>query len=370
MIGSEIYRHSRYGTKHPLSIPRVSTVIDLVHALGWVDGSSYIDSPVASREQLTRFHAPDYVDAIIRAEKTREVSPEERERYNIGRNGNPVFPEIFRRPATACGAGLLAADLLATSAPRPDGRAHIVHSVAGGTHHGQPDRASGFCFFNDPALAILAMQDRGLDRIAYVDLDAHHGDGVEDAFADDDRVLTVSIHEAGRWPHSGPTSERRGGHARNLAVPQELNDDEMALLIEQAVLPLVARHRPEALVIQGGADALADDPQSRLALSNNALWHAIRQMKGLAPRLLMLGGGGYNPWSVGRCWTGNWAVLTGREVPDRLPPAAETLLRSLHWNHSRGRNPPEHWFTTLADPPRGGPIRDEIRVIAKEVLAP
>ena len=232
-----------------------------------------------------------------------------------------------------------------------------MYNPAGGTHHGRRDRAAGFCFFNDPVLAILALLDRGIPRVLYVDLDAHHGDGVEDAFADDPRVLTISVHESSRWPVTG-TGQGEG--FRNLPVPKGFNDSELQRIVDRALLPIGAAFRPEVLVIQGGADGLADDPQSGLALSNNALWDAVRALLPLAPKAILLGGGGYNPWSVGRCWAGIWAVANGFAIPGRLPPEAEAVLRDLRWNHSRGRHPPDHWFTTLADPPNPGPVRPEI----------
>lgn len=369
-IGSEIYRSSTYGARHPLAIPRVSTCIDLCRALGWLPDAVYLDSPRATPEQLERFHAPGYIAALLAAEREQKAPPEVRRRYNIGCNGNPVFPEIFSRPATAGGASILAAEMLL----RADGP-RAIYSPAGGTHHGRPDRASGFCYLNDPALGILTLLDGGLTRVFYLDVDAHHGDGVQDAFADDDRVFTVSIHEAGRWPQKdgsahGSLEDRAGGLARNLPVPPGFNDSELDVLMRDAVLPLAEAFAPEALVLQCGADALADDPLSRLALSNGALWRAVAAVRGLAPRLLVLGGGGYNPWSVGRCWAGVWATLNDQPIPQRLPPAAETLLRQLAWRHRRGRNPPEAWFTTLADPPAPGPVRPEIDAMVPAVLSP
>ena len=364
LIGSEIYRRSTYGRgKHPLGIPRVSPVLDLVRALGWLDERQYIDSPQATPEQLARFHDPNYVAAVQQVERSQRATPEHKRRFNLGVNGNPVYTEVFRRPATAAGASIKAAELL-----RDGG---VVHSPAGGTHHGRPDRASGFCYFNDPALGILALLDHGLERIFYFDIDAHHGDGVQDAFAEDDRVFTLSVHEHGRWPRTGALCDRAGGAARNIPVPADFNDSEFGYLLDQAMLPLIERFRPQAIVLQCGADALLEDPLSRLALSNHAHWQAVEAVRTLAPRLLVLGGGGYNPWATARCWTGVWAVLNGREIPRGLPlPAtAESVLRGLHWNRSQGRNPPEHWFTTLADEPRPGPIRDEVRAAAAAALA-
>ncbi len=361
LIGSEIYRSSSYGGRHPLSIPRVSTVIDLCRSLGWLPEEAYIDSPLATPEQLVRFHDPDYIAAVRTLERTQAASEVQRRRYNLGCNGNPVFPEVFRRPATACGGSILGAALI-----REGG---TVYSPAGGTHHGRPDRASGFCYFNDPVLALLTLLDAGLERVLYLDVDAHHGDGVQDALGGDGRVLVVSLHEAGRWPlhRGGPygsVEDLGGGWARNLPLPPETNDSEFAFLMEAAVLPLAESFAPDAVVLLGGADALAEDPQSRLGLSNLALWDAVEAVSGLAPRRLVLGGGGYNPWSVARCWSGIWARLNGFEIPERLPPDGEAVLRALTWRHSRGRNPPEAWFTTLQDPPRSGPVRDEVRQLA------
>ncbi len=357
-IGNEIYRHSTLGGKHPLSIPRVSTVMDLVAALGWLQPGQYRESRPATPEQLLRFHREDYVAAVQAAERTLAISPEDSERYNLGRGGNPVYATMFRRPATGVGGSLMAAAHLLQ-------QGGIVYSPGGGTHHGRPAQASGFCYFNDPVLAILAMLDGGLSRVAYVDLDVHHGDGVVEAFADDPRVLVVSIHEAGRWPHSGRMEEEGAGNLFNYPVPPGMCDDEMDALIAEAVGPLVESFRPEALVMQCGADALADDPLAKQMLSNAALWRAVADLRDLAPRLLVLGGGGYNPWSVARCWTGIWAELNGLEKPDRLPPDAESLLRSLSWSRSVGRNPPEHWLTDLADAPRNGPVREEVRALLR-----
>ncbi|MDB5414823.1 MAG: acetoin utilization protein AcuC [Rubritepida sp.] len=355
LIGSEIYRASTYGPKHPLAIPRVSTTIDLIRALGWLDPAQYLDSPMASVAELCRFHDPDYIAALQRAEETQSVTPEDRERYRIGADGNPVYREVFRRPATSAGGVLLAARMTARSGG-------IVHVPGGGTHHGQRAKASGFCYVNDAVLGLTAWLDAGLTRILYLDIDAHHGDGVEMAFADDARVTTLSIHEAARWPFTGTV--HAPPHVLNFAVPSGFNDTEMRALLHGAVLPLIARLRPEAIMLQCGADALEEDPLARLALSNNAHVEFVTAVKDGAPRFIMLGGGGYNPWTVARCWARNWGALNGFTAPDRLEPAAEAVLRGLTFHRAAGRNPPEHWFTTLADAPREGPIRPAISTLA------
>lgn len=360
LIASEIYRKSTYGPKHPLAIPRVSTAVDLIRTLGWMDPVRTLDSPMATVRQLTRFHTPAYIAALQAAEATQEVPDEIRARHHIGAHGNPVYREIFRRPATSAGGVLLAARLTAEGG--------VVHAPGGGTHHGRPDRASGFCYVNDAVLGLLAWLDQGLTNILYLDIDAHHGDGVQDAFHDDPRVFTLSIHEAKRWPFTGALEDRAGGHARNLPVPQGLNDSEMDWLLHHAILPLIHHLRPQAIMLQCGADALEEDPLAKLSLSNNAYWDVVRAVKGLAPRLIVLGGGGYNPWSVGRCWAGIWGVLDGRTPPEHLPGEAEAVLRALVFHRAAGRSPPEHWFTTLRDAPRPGPVRLEIRHLAEATL--
>ena len=363
LIGSDIYRRSSYGGRHPLAIPRVSLMLDLVRALGWVPDGSYVEATAATPAELARFHDLDYIAAVQQAERDRRVDDAVSQRHHIGRAGNPVYPEVFSRPATACGATLAGVDLLLSGSEAPA----VVHSPAGGTHHGRRDRAAGFCYFNDVVLGILRLLDRGVARVLYVDLDAHHGDGVEDAFRDEPRVLTISIHERERWPHTGTIGDQ-GPSWRNLPVPPGFNDSELAFLIDEAVLPLGETFAPEVVVIQSGADALADDPMTKLALSNQALWRAVDGLGGLAPRALVLGGGGYNPWSVARCWAGVWATVAGREIPERLPDGAEQLLRAVEWRHSLARNPPERWFTTLADPPHEGSVRPEVRVVAAAAL--
>ena len=353
-IGSEIYRASSYGGVHPLRIPRVSTVMDLARALGWLARDRYVPSPRARPAALEMWHDPAYVAALERAEAEGAVTAEVRARHGLGTTSNPVFAEMFRRPATSAGGTMLAAELV-----REGG---VVHVPGGGTHHALRDRAAGFCYLNDPVLCILALRRLGLERIAYVDIDAHHGDGVEAAFAGDSAVLLISVHEERRWPFTGALEEDGGGNAFNLPVPAGFNDTEMRAVLEGLILPRLSSFGPQAVVLQCGADALLEDPLSRLALSNNAHLGVVRALRGLVPRLIVLGGGGYNPWSVARCWTLVWAELSGQPVPDRLPEPAAAVLSALDPRTLRWREAPEaRLVTTLRDPPREGQVRAELR---------
>lgn len=356
-FGHEIYRNSSYGEKHPLSIPRVSTCMDLCRAMGWLPDALYVDSPQATAAEMARFHCPEYLAALAAAEKTGVAERATIDRFNIGSFENPVFPEVYRRPAISAGAGVAAARWLAAR------ETAVAYSPASGTHHAARARAAGFCYVNAPVLAILALLDAGVAPVLYIDLDAHHGDGVEAAFFDDPRVVTVSIHEAGRWPHTGAAGRAGAdGSAINFPVPAGFNDDELAYIVNEALIPLAEQLNPAALMLQTGADALADDPLSRLSLSNIGYWAAVRRLKNLAPRLLCVGGGGYNPWSVGRAWAGTWAVLNDIDPEWAEPtPAALDVLAALRWNRAAGRNPPERWLRRLRDDPNRGDVRDEIR---------
>ncbi|MSO81614.1 MAG: acetoin utilization protein AcuC [Alphaproteobacteria bacterium] len=368
-VANDIYRHSSYGGAHPLAIPRVSATVDLARALGWLDGGCYWSTAPATRAEIARFHDPAYIAALERAERDQALPEDMAARHNLGRFGNPFFPEMFRRPATSAGAVLTAADVLLASDPAAHGGRVVVYSPPGGTHHARHDRANGFCYFNDPVLGMLRLLDGGMARLLYIDLDAHHCDGVEAAFHGDPRVLMISTHEERRWPFTGAGTERAGGSARNLPVPRGFNDSELDAIVDEVVVPLGRVFAPDAVVVQSGADALADDPLSRLELSNGALWRAVAAASALAPRVLVVGGGGYNPWSVARAWAGVWGTLNGRHPPSRLPEEAETVLRGLMWQRAAGRNPPAHWFTTLADAPRPGPVRDEVKLAIEAVLA-
>ena len=350
-IGSQIYRGSSYGASHPLSIPRVPTVIDLCHALGWLPDAQYRTSPRAKLAALEVFHGPLYLKALQAAEQTGLVSDKERALYHIGTVSNPIFPEMFRRPATAAGGSLLATELLKEGG--------IVYNPGGGTHHGMPNRANGFCYLNDPVLAIKALFRQGLERIAYVDIDAHHCDGVEAALTGVSGVLLVSTHEERRWPFSGAIEDHAEGVAFNIPLPKNTNDSEFNAVLEKVILPAVGNHRPQAIVLQCGADAVLEDPLSGLALSNNAHWRTVSALKPMAPRLLVLGGGGYNPWTVGRLWAGVWAILNEFTIPDILPYAAQTVLNQLTWR--RKALPQNRLLTTLTDLPREGDVRTLIR---------
>ena len=360
-VGSDVFRRAAFGKNHPLKIVRHSTVLDLVRILGWLPDDDFRTSSPVTVSQLTEFHDLAYVEALQYADSTGQVDPEIRSRHHIGTFENPLFPGLFERAAMTVGGSIMAAELASEG--------HVVFHPSGGTHHGRPDRASGFCYFNDPVFAIRTFLKLGRERVLYVDLDAHHGDGVENAFVDEPRVMTLSIHEQDRWPYSGAAEDRRNGGARNLPVPRGCNDSELDYLVQHAILPLADSFSPDAMLICCGADCLAGDPLSGMMLSNVALWDTVEKLTAFKVATVVLGGGGYNPWTVARYWTGMWGRLTGQAMPQQLPEEAQIMLRKMSCDLIDEEDVEPAWLTSLVDSPYNGPVREAIKSLAAKVVA-
>ena len=357
-VGSDVFRRAAFGNNHPLKIVRHSAVLDMVRMLGWLPSESFVEARPATSVELGAFHDPAYIEALKNAESAGRVTPEVRERYGIGTLENPLFAGLFERAATTVGGSVRAAQLALAG--------HLVFHPSGGTHHGRPDRASGFCYFNDPVFAILTFLGNGPERVLYVDLDAHHGDGVEEAFADDPRVLTLSIHEQDRWPYSGPAGFR--GYAGNLPVPEGANDSELEYLVEQVVGPMALAFAPDAIVVCCGADCLSGDPLSSMKFSNVALWRSIDRLLEFDKPCVLLGGGGYNPWTVTRYWAGLWGHINGFDMPVPLPETAAGYLRKLECDLVDEEDIDDAWLTSMADSPYPGPVRDAVKSVAEKVM--
>lgn len=356
-----VFRRPGFGKHHPLSTSRQAVLLDLCEAMGWLGPGQLREAPLADRATLERFHVPDYVDAFERAAATMSAPPEIRARYKLGTMENPIFHGMAERAKASVGGAILAAELAL------DG--YLAFHPGGGTHHGRPGRASGFCYFNDPVFAIQRFLDAGLRRVLYVDLDAHHGDGVQDAFASNPRVAFVSIHEEGRWPGTGALADRLGGRAFNVPVPRNINDAEFARLDEAILLPLL-RTGPDAVVVTLGADELRGDPLSAMQLANSTIWSAAERCVACAPHAVILGGGGYNPWTTARAWAGMWARISRQPIPDVLPEAAQQVLRGLTCDLVDEDDFDPAWLTTIVDSVRLGPVRHRIDEIITALQQP
>ena len=295
----------------------------LASCLGVLDDVEVLTPEPAPDEQIERIHQASYLAAV----KSAHESP-----FGVGHGlgtvDNPIFAGMHEASALVCGGSLLAAREIAS------GRANRAVNIAGGLHHAMAGQASGFCVYNDCAVAISWLLDHGFERIAYVDVDVHHGDGVQAAFQDDPRVLTISLHQHPMtlWPGTGWPNEVGSGDATgtavNLPLPPGTRDGSWLRAFHAVVPSLLAAFRPALLVTQCGVDTHHEDPLAELSLSvdgHRAIYQALRELAETyaGGKWLALGGGGYSLFRVvPRSWTHLLATVLDRDVPvDRGIPA-------------------------------------------------
>jgi acetoin utilization protein AcuC len=358
-IGAARYRRPSYNANHPLGIPRVSLTVDLLRAYGALPDSEYLESRKAADYELGWFHTEDYLRAGKRIEASGRTSAADRERYNLGNMENPAFASFFTTAAIATGGTIQGAEEILAG--------RMAFNPAGGMHHAPPHQARGFCYFNDPVLGILRLRRAGW-RVLYVDLDAHHGDGVENAFADDPAVFTLSLHmdTARAYPFSGGQltdwGEQEGaGYALNLPMPAGAHDDDFETAFDALWGPVVDGFQPDAVVMQAGTDILLPDPLSKFRVSTQAfLRMAGRVQADAAPHLLVTGGGGYHPIALARCWAGLWAQLSGRELPAELPEDGRQVLEAVDWDLDEDEDWYPNLFVSRLDEPQHGPVHPEV----------
>ncbi len=339
LIHSEQYGRFDYGPEHPLRMERLGLTWRLMEAYGLttLPHAKVLAPDPADEAALARFHSREYLEVLKAVSAGLEVPGVAR--YGLGVGDNPIFPGVWEVSCLAAGGSLLAAKLVA------EGEVERAFHSAGGLHHAMPDRASGFCYINDPVLAILSLRERGW-RVAYVDIDAHHGDGVQFAFYSDPGVLTISTHERGDrlFPGTGFVEERGEGPGRGYSVNLPLEpftDDEVyAEAFEAIVPPLLRAFRPDVVVAQLGIDSHRTDPLTHLALSVQGFAHTVTRIVELAPRLVALGGGGYDLPNVARAWAAAWAVMNGMELSPELPAAIRSELARFGFRDGSLWDPP------------------------------
>ena len=356
-----------HGPRHPLRPARVALTRQLIHAYGIVDGANVRERVArdATDAELLLVHTDRYLEVVRRAGHGEDGPWCD---FGFGPGDNPIFPQMHEATVRVVGATLTAAEAVWS------GRAEHAFNPAGGLHHAMPDRASGFCVYNDPAIAIRSLLDRGAQRIAYVDIDVHHGDGVQAIFFDDPRVLTISIHQDGAtlFPGTGAIDELGSGDARgtkvNVPLPPFSGDDRWLAAFSEVVPPLVESWAPDVLVTQLGCDTHHHDPLAQLHLTTAAYRRTAAILHDLAHRAaggrwVATGGGGYQ-WArvVPRAWTIYFAEMAGIEVADEIPPTWLEEARAL-----AGYELP----TRLSEPPaRPSPVEPaEIRRIISAVNA-
>ncbi|MFI9632173.1 acetoin utilization protein AcuC [Nocardia sp. NPDC051929] len=342
VVWTERFLDYRWTPEHPMQPARLKFTMALAESLGLLDGVEVLEPAAAERPDLLRVHTPDYLDAVERA--VPPVGSPAAPPFGLGSPDNPVFPRMHQAASTIVGGTLAAAREIA------EGRTNRAVSIGGGMHHAMADSAAGFCVYNDAAVAISWLLDHGFDRIAYIDVDVHHGDGVQRAFYADPRVLTISLHQhpATLWPNTGWPEEIGVGAAEGTSINLPLlpgTRDAQWLRGFHAVVPgAVEAFRPQIVVSQCGVDSHREDPLADLELTVDGQRAAFRAMRELADRYaegrwLAVGGGGYGLVRVvPRAWTHllataldrtidsataipqDWIDLIGAAVPRADPP--------------------------------------------------
>jgi acetoin utilization protein AcuC len=321
---ARIYDH---GPQHPLRPERVLLTWSLIHAYGLdvAPNVARLDPDPADDDVLALVHDRAFIEAT-RSAGHGEEGPWST--FGYGPGDNPIFDRMHEAGAVVAGGTLEAARAVLAG--------EVAHgfNAAGGLHHAMPARASGFCVYDDPAIAIAWLLERGVERIAYVDLDVHHGDGPQAIFWDEPRVLTISIHQYAPWyffPGTGEATERGGPNAEgsvlNLPLPPETGEDAWLEALRGSALPAARAFRPDVLVTQLGCDTHRSDPLAQLHLTMRAYREAARELHALAHeavggRWVATGGGGYQ-WArvVPRAWTSYFAEMADSRIEDPLPRA-------------------------------------------------
>src|SRR3954471_18622870 len=335
-----------FGASHPMSPVRVDLTVRLARELGVLaeapggPGLPTVPAPMASDELVATVHDPAYIEAVRLVGKDPFRVDED---HGLGTSDNPAFAGMHEASAHIVGATVEAA--------RRVWSGDVLHAanISGGLHHAMPARASGFCIYNDVAVGIRWLLDHGAQRVAYVDVDVHHGDGVEHVFYDDPRVLTISLHETGQmlFPGTGSATDTGGpgavGSAVNVALPPGTSDAGWLRAFHAVVPPLVREFSPDVLVTQQGCDSHIEDPLAHLMLTVDAQRASYLSLHDLAHEVcggkwLVTGGGGYAVVDVvPRSWTHLLAIVGGVPIDPRTstPEGWRT-----HVQHLLGRNGP------------------------------
>lgn len=320
-----------YPVDCPFKTQRATLARSKLLSLGLLGGSNGWEVPArkATVAELRRVHADAYLAELQRA-ATGDLTADGF-RMGIGGTDTPVFKDLFEYGAWACGAGLAAADQLLT------GNADVAFNLLGGFHHAMPSRAGGFCFLNDVALACDALARAG-KRVLYLDVDAHHGDGVQEIFCERKDVFTISMHESGKtlFPWGGFENEiGRGpglGYNANICLPAGTYDDAFATAFERAVTPLIGAYGPDVIVLELGMDTLAGDPLTHLQMTNNIVVDVLNLLLSFKCPLLVAGGGGYHVENTVRAWALAWRTCLGDSDSDMYSMGlGGVMLGSSEW---------------------------------------
>jgi len=315
------------GPNHPLRPERLKIAFALMKSYGLMPSVSLLPSRIAEPAELFLFHTKEYV------EKVKEYSKRGYGLLDMG--DTPAFKGCYEATSWVVGSSLAAVEAVM------NGTADHAFNFSGGLHHAHPDRASGFCIFNDPAVCIAFLKKKySLKRIAYIDLDAHHGDGVMYGFYSDPSVLDIDLHEDGHYlfPGTGFADETGEGDAKglkiNVPLPPKTGDALYLEAFERIVPPSIMRYKPEIILLQSGADSHRNDPLTHLSITVRSYGEAASKIHELAHRVcggkvVVCGGGGYNLANAARCWTTVMATFTQSKIPEVIPNYWREYYRSV-----------------------------------------
>jgi acetoin utilization protein AcuC len=331
-IHSEEIERYHYPPSCPFKTERAGQTAAILKQIGMYagDGKREVAPEAATEEELLKFHAPEYIRAL---QKVSAGQFESKDLFmGLGTEDTPVFADLFAYASLAAGATITGARLIL------ENKADIVFNPSGGFHHALPDKAGGFCYINDIALGCKVLAEAG-KRVFCLDLDAHHGNGTQEAFYRDRDVFTVSFHESGKtlYPWGGGVEEIGEGAARgfnvNVPLPAGADDDAYMAAFNVIVSPLIRAYGPDVIVLEIGMDILAGDPLTHLAASNNTVADIIPKLLRFEKPVLATGGGGYNPGATARGWALAWIALTGGiSETDMYIGLGGTFLGNTEWN--------------------------------------
>lgn len=329
-IYSPQFERYSYPSENPFKTERTEMARKMLRSMGLLSDRDEFSPEPASRADLEKFHTSRYLDVMIAAEGGKlDV---EGLGMGLGTGDCPVFVGMYEGAALGCGATLGGAKLIL------EGKADIAFNPAGGFHHAGPSRASGFCYLNDSALGCMALAEAS-KRVLYLDVDVHHGDGVQDAFYGRDDVMTISFHESGQtlFPGTGfPNEVGTGagkGYSVNVPLPTGTGDESYMIAFRKLALPLIGKFDPDVIVMELGMDALAGDPLAHLNLTNNAYADLIEAVMRFDKPILAVGGGGYHPRNTARGWALAWSIMSGQDDQDIAAMGlGGVMLESTEWH--------------------------------------
>lgn len=337
LLYSNRFNNFDYGKNHPFKLSRFELAYNSMRELGIVDSSLIHNFSEIEEDEIYSFHSREYIAKLKKLSATGEGADFA---FGLGDADCPLFKSVYEYSLLGAGGTFKAAKMLIEE------DYDAVLNLSGGWHHAHKSKAAGFSYINDAVLAINYLARNG-NRVVYIDIDAHHGDGVQEAFYDRDDVLTISLHESGIYffPGSGFENETGSGKGRGYSVNIPLlahTDDALYMkAFDEIAYPLIAAFNPDIIVAQIGVDSFLSDPLTNLEITTNAYSYIIRKISRLKIKWMALGGGGYDLFNTTRGWSIAWCIMNDIDIPEKLPQSfmqrfpehlGGYIVDKMHWS--------------------------------------